>query len=157
MFKILGHDGREYGPISVEMLCRWIAENRVNGETQVMPEGGTQWRPLRDVPEFAASLAMPPPVTATPTTDSGVNKIIPYRNVPALVGYYCAVFALIPIVGAVLGPISFVLGIIGLRVRRTNPAAGGKVHAWIGIILGGLLSLVYFGLIVFAIISANRR
>jgi hypothetical protein len=143
MFKILGHDGREYGPISADVLRHWIAENRVNGETQVMSEGSSQWRPLRDVPEFSASVAAPPQFATPPSANSGINKVIPYRNVPALVGYYCAVFALIPIVGAVLGLIAVVLGIVGLRGAARNPAVGGKVHSWIAIILGGLCGFGY--------------
>jgi uncharacterized protein DUF4190 len=66
----------------------------------------------------------------------GVAKIIPYRNGPALAAYYCGVFALIPGIGFVLGPIAFILGIVGLVKARKSPKAHGTGHAITGIILG---------------------
>ena len=33
MYKIIGTDGRPYGPVSAEEIRRWIAENRVNAQT----------------------------------------------------------------------------------------------------------------------------
>jgi hypothetical protein len=36
-----------------------------------------------------------------------------------------------------------VLGIIGLRRARQHPETKGKVHAWVGIIVGGLFGLIY--------------
>ena len=35
MYRILGSDGNEYGPVSTEQLRLWIAEKRVNSETRV--------------------------------------------------------------------------------------------------------------------------
>ena len=43
MYKIIGADGKEYGPIAVETLKQWLAEGRVNAQTQVLPDGATQW------------------------------------------------------------------------------------------------------------------
>jgi len=39
-----------------------------------------------------------------------------------------------------------VLGIMGLRARSRNPAIKGSVHAWIGIVMGGLMTLLWGGL-----------
>jgi len=71
--------------------------------------------------------------------ESGVEALIPYRNAPALVAYYCGVFALIPCVGIVLGIVAIVAGVLGLRRSGEHPEAKGKVHAWVGILLGGLV------------------
>lgn len=57
MFKMIGGDGREYGPVTAEELRAWILENRANGETLIQPDGGTDWRPLSAFPEFAEPLA----------------------------------------------------------------------------------------------------
>ena len=70
-----------------------------------------------------------------------VSRMIPYRNVPALIAYYLGIFSLIPCVGLPLGIAALILGIIGLKRAGQNPQAKGKVHAWIGIILGGLCAL----------------
>ncbi len=58
MYKIIGGDGNEYGPVSLEVMRQWLAENRVNGETQVRGET-TEWKPLAQFPEFATGLAQP--------------------------------------------------------------------------------------------------
>ena len=56
MYKIIGGDGNEYGPVSAETLRQWIAEGRVNGETKTRGELG-EWKPLAEFAEFAAALA----------------------------------------------------------------------------------------------------
>jgi hypothetical protein len=66
----------------------------------------------------------------------GFAKVVPYRNGAALGAYYCGVFGLIPVLGFVLGPIAFILGIIGLMKAKKNPKAHGTGHAIAGIILG---------------------
>jgi hypothetical protein len=66
----------------------------------------------------------------------GMATLIPYRNGAALTAYYCGIFGLIPGLGFLLGPIAFILGIIGFAKARKNPQAHGTGHAVIGIILG---------------------
>ena len=46
MYKIIGADQKEYGPVSGEQLRQWIAEGRVSGQTMVQSEGDPNWRPL---------------------------------------------------------------------------------------------------------------
>ena len=53
MYKILGGDGKEYGPISAATLRQWISEGRANAQTQVQAEGSTAWVALGQIPEFA--------------------------------------------------------------------------------------------------------
>ena len=61
MFKILGADGREYGPVDVGQLHEWIRQGRAGGQTQAQPVGATQWTPLSSLPEFAEHFVVPPP------------------------------------------------------------------------------------------------
>src|SRR5580692_5408367 len=66
MYKIIGANQVEYGPITTDQLRAWIAEGRVNAQTPVQAQGDTTWKPLSMFPEFAAALpAAPPPVPAT--------------------------------------------------------------------------------------------
>lgn len=53
MYKILGGDGKQYGPIPAETLRQWISEGRANAETQVLAEGAASWQALGGVAEFA--------------------------------------------------------------------------------------------------------
>jgi TM2 domain-containing membrane protein YozV len=67
MYKIVGADGHQYGPVTADQLRQWLAENRVNAQTLVQAEGATEWKPLGSLPELGAHLK-PPPVAigATP-------------------------------------------------------------------------------------------
>jgi TM2 domain-containing membrane protein YozV len=65
MYRIVGKDGQQYGPVTAEQLRGWIAENRANAQTLVQGESSQEWKPLGSFPEFAADLK-PPQVTATP-------------------------------------------------------------------------------------------
>jgi hypothetical protein len=57
MYKILGSDGSEYGPVSAEKIKQWIREDRVEQKTPVMPDGAEDWVFLGALPEFAKVLA----------------------------------------------------------------------------------------------------
>ncbi len=60
MFKIIGTDGKQYGPISADQLRSWIAEGRANSSTLVQSEGSTDWKPLSSFPEFGSQPAPTP-------------------------------------------------------------------------------------------------
>ncbi len=79
--------------------------------------------------------------------------IIPYKNPHALIAYYLGIVALFPLLGVPFGIASFVLGIMGLRNRRKNPAIKGSVHAIVGIVFG-IFSMLLGGLIGLAIVIA---
>jgi hypothetical protein len=76
--------------------------------------------------------------TASGASDT-LSKIVPYKNTPALVGYYLAVFSLVPCLGAPLAIAAVVLGVMGLRKAKEHPEAHGKAHAWVALVLGGLM------------------
>jgi hypothetical protein len=54
MYKIIGTDGQQYGPISADQIRQWIAERRANAHTLAQGEGSTDWRPLISFSEFAS-------------------------------------------------------------------------------------------------------
>lgn len=60
MFKILGADGKEYGPVTGEQLRQWMHEGRAGGTTQVQAEGEAGWTPLQKRAEFADVFQLPP-------------------------------------------------------------------------------------------------
>jgi len=57
MYRIIGADQKEYGPVSANQLRQWIAEGRASGASLVRPENSTEWQPLATVPELAEALA----------------------------------------------------------------------------------------------------
>jgi len=159
MYKILASDGQEYGPISTEKIKLWISEGRVEKKTPVMPDDANDWVFLETLPDFAEAFAAPPTMNAPTAAKSGngLNAMIPYKNIRALAAYYFAIFSIIPILGMPLGLTGFVLGVLGLRYRTKNPAAGGQIHAWIGIVLGGLCGFGYLALIILLFIAALAK
>lgn len=92
---------------------------------------------------------------AAPADQQGdsTGGVIPYKNMPALLAYYFGLFSLLPCFGLFLAIPAFVLGIMGLRKRKQNPAVKGSAHAWIGIVMGGLMTLIWGGLGLLAIIG----
>lgn len=67
MYKIIGADGKEYGPVTVEQLRQWIAEGRANAQTKVQAEGSAEWKTLGELAEVADLLGTSrPPAGAAP-------------------------------------------------------------------------------------------
>jgi GYF domain 2 len=61
MFTIIGGDGKEYGPVSVEQIQAWLASGRANLDTRAKHIGYEEWKRLGDFDEFAGPSAAPPP------------------------------------------------------------------------------------------------
>ncbi len=93
----------------------------------------------------------PPPDVPPQFRPSGqgdaTGGLIPYKNGPALTAYYLGILSL---VCCPLGVVAMVLGILGLKKRAQQPEVKGSVHAWIGIVLGGLTT---FGMIAIAVVA----
>ena len=89
-----------------------------------------------------------------PSQEEGdsTGGVIPYKNMPALIAYYCGVFSIIPCFP--IGIAAVVLGIMGLKKAKQQPQVRGQVHAWIGIIAGGIFGLIYTAATVFGVIAA---
>jgi len=151
MYKIIGTDGKEYGPINEDGLRMWISEGRAHSQSLVRKESETQWRQLGTFTEFASTMTPGPIAAVVPPLATGnetVAAIIPYRNPQALVAYYLGLFSILPVLGFFMGVTAFILGIRGLLFASRNPQAKGKVHAWVGIICGGIFGLVNLLIIV---------
>lgn len=96
----------------------------------------------------------PAPLARTPPPAGWLARWFPHRNPPAVSGYYFGIFGLAPVVGALLGPMAFSLGVIGLWRAIEDPDARGGNHAVFAIIAGFLETvlnwaalIVYFALL----------
>jgi len=72
MYKIIGGDGKEYGPVTTDQLKQWMADGRANAQTKVMPEGASDWKLLAEIPELASTL---PAVTPRPASISPPGSV----------------------------------------------------------------------------------
>ena len=111
---------------------------------------------LRRNEEAAATPPPPPPPAPQYAPSEGtLSGLIPTKNPSALTAYYLAVASLIPVLGIFLGIAAFVLGIKGVRFAKEHPEAKGVVHAWIGIVVGGLFGFGYLFLLVAILVAAS--
>lgn len=145
------HDGGSFGPVSLDELRQWAKQRRVPADAMIVSADGsrTPAKQMQAISEVISSAFAAPPVVAgpidrstLPPQDDGISTMIPYRNPPALIACYLGLFSLLPLIGLVLAVPALLLGIVGLVKRNRQPEVKGAVHAWIGIIMGGLLTLV---------------
>lgn len=127
------------GPYSPDELRSRLATGSLSSSTAVCLEGTEHWEPLSSVLQSPSQPAasLPPPLPPLADRPDATGGIIPYKNPQALIGYYLGIFSLIPVFGFLLAIPAFILGILGLKQRKRHPMVGGRVHAWIGILLGG--------------------
>ena len=59
MYRIVGADQKEYGPVTAEQIIEWLKEGRSNGQTLARFEDGA-WKPISTFPEFAPFIPPPP-------------------------------------------------------------------------------------------------
>jgi hypothetical protein len=150
MFKIIGVDQKEYGPISADLLRQWIAEGRVNGHTRVLPEGATAWKTMAELPEFAAVLPPPVPPVATiqmggPPPPAGTSQMAVWSLVAGIASLLCCQFY--------IGVVSIILGAVALGNLKRNPQMQGRGFAVAGIALG-IVALLMFVVLLVVMISS---
>jgi hypothetical protein len=59
MYRMIGADGKEYGPITAAQLRQWAAEGRVFAQTLVKAEGTVEWKPTSQIPELMPATVPP--------------------------------------------------------------------------------------------------
>ena len=125
MYKVVGQDQREYGPVSRELILEWIAQGRANGETIAKFEDGA-WKPLRTFEEFKDALGARPPVTGVTTVVSGGPEPLPFSgvgsqrktNVPSVIGFVAPIVCCCCGIGPIVG---IIFSLIGLSQIKANP------------------------------------
>ncbi|HEY2953184.1 MAG TPA: DUF4190 domain-containing protein [Verrucomicrobiae bacterium] len=134
MFKVLGSDQKEYGPISGDQLRQWIAQGRVNGQTRVQAEGGAEWKSLAEFPEFGAALNSAP----RPAAMTGAGGVGPQKSGLAVTSL---VLGILGVIGCTIltGIPAIITGHIAhSRAKREPGLFGGAGMALGGLIMGYL-------------------
>ena len=143
MYKIIGADGREYGPITADQLREWIAEGRASAQTWALAEGAAQWKPLTEYLEFAPALGRTPPPLSAP----GPISITPAlrTNSLALMGMLMGVLSITCgmccCYGMPFNLLGIVFSLIALAQIRNDPRSQ---EGWGLAVAGLVLSLLSF-------------
>src|SRR5439155_26891447 len=108
MYRVIGADGKQYGPVTADQLRQWLAQGRANAQTKVTPEGAADWQTVGSLPEFAADLPVPgsapAPLSAAPPAAPKTSGMATTSLVLGILGpVSCGLTAL---AGLILGIIS---------------------------------------------------
>jgi len=136
MYKIIGADGKEYGPATADHIRGWISSGRCDGRTMARLEGTTEWKGLGEFPDLAEALTsssvppMPPPGEPKVET-SGL----------AIASLICGILGLFT---CLPGPIGWVLGVMARRqIKKSNGQLGGAGLATAGIVISIFVTAVF--------------
>jgi hypothetical protein len=147
-YTIIGSDGQQYGPISLEQVKIWIGERRIGPETKVLRSDTNSWLPASQYGELGlVPEAQPVQAAATPMpTPAAAITGNPVLQIRARVGarwfYWIAGFSLVNTIMAMAG--QGLVFVVGLAVTREigNFAANAGTPA-VGLVLDAVVAGVF--------------
>jgi len=144
MFKIIGSDQKEYGPVSADQIRQWIATGRANALTKAQLEGG-EWKTLGDFPEFAGALSAG---VRPPSPPAGPPPLSPFEVKTSGLAIASLVLGILGIASCGLTSlIGLILGIVALvNVRNSKGALVGEGIAIAGTTISALFLVFGIGM-----------
>jgi hypothetical protein len=158
MYKIIGQDGKEYGPTTAEQLRQWIAENRVERRTPVFVDGAKDWNFVGLLTEFANCFAhsAPPPIAPLKPGASTAGQM-PKTNSFATAGLIFGILSLTLICRCGGFPFN-ILGIIFSIIALVQISEHPELHEGRGLAIAGLiLSAAGFLFLLIALASGHSH
>ncbi|HEX5400436.1 MAG TPA: DUF4190 domain-containing protein [Verrucomicrobiae bacterium] len=141
-YRIIGADGRQYGPIAGAQVRQWIAEGRVESRTPVFTDNAKDWTFVGLLPEFAGLFPTgAPPAIAPPKPGFDTGRMTA-TNSFATAGMVCGIISWVCCCGFPFNLLGLVFSLIGLsQINRHPELYGGRGQAIAGLVLS-ILSLV---------------
>jgi len=141
-YRIVGADGKTYGPVGLEQIRQWLAEGRAESRTPVYVEGAAQWTSLGLLPELAAHFIGTPPAIGAlaPSPRRGTNGFATASLICAVLSWTCCCclpFNLLAIIFAIIALVQI--------SSQTEPQEG-RVFAIIALVLAVASLLLGMGL-----------
>jgi hypothetical protein len=155
MYKVIGTDGKEYGPVSADQIRVWISENRVERQSPVFAEGAKDWNFLGLLPEFAAYFSGAAPVAAPVAPAVIVAPGRPRKtNSFATAGLVCGILSLTCCCGFPFNLFGIVFSLVGLSQINASPQQEeGRGIAIAGLILSAASFFLGLGLVLLKLLS----
>ncbi|MGY8656191.1 MAG: CD225/dispanin family protein [Verrucomicrobiia bacterium] len=148
MYKIVGGNQKEYGPVSADEVVEWIAEKRANRQTLALLVGSDSWLPLSDFPEFAEAFdchfgpLSDSPSTGAPPSPAPVGTKRALLIPAVLVSLFCCpIFGPVAVTLAALADAKWELGDNREAVLLTKRA---QYWIWVALGLGITAWLIFF-------------
>lgn len=132
MYKLVGADRVEYGPVTRETVLEWIAQGRANAQTIARFQEGA-WKPLGTFDEFKPALGIPPNATpqnaeiAPPPLAGSAPPPPPFSGVGSqtktnVAAILSVIFPIICCCCTLVGPaLGLICGFVALSQMRANP------------------------------------
>ena len=163
MYKIIGSDGKEYGPVSIDQLRDWLAQKRLNARTRILAPGSTEWRAAGEVPELSSWFASPgaPPARASaPPLLAAPARSRPRKGM-AVLSFVLGLCSVLLCLSVITGLPAIILGHISRKRAARDPERfGGSGFGTAGLVLGYVsivLSLVIVSLLMQVSSGPGRR
>jgi hypothetical protein len=152
MYKIVGADQREYGPVTAGELRQWIADGRADAQTLTQAEGSTEWKPLGTFPEFADAFAAPLAAISYPPAPPSFQPVTQFQqrertNGMAVAGLVLAILGLFICCGPLFSTLGLIFSCLSLNQINQDASQRGRSLAIAGIILSICGYLLFIGLI----------
>jgi hypothetical protein len=142
-YRIIGADGKTYGPVGLEQIRQWLAQGRADSRTPVFVDGTAEWTFLGLLPELAGDFAGTPPLIgplkpgAAPVR--GTNSFATAGLVCGLLSWTCCCCVPFNLLG-------LVFSILALAQLSSQPEPqAGRTSAIVGLVLSAANLLFSFG------------
>jgi len=144
MYKVIGADGKQYGPVTLEQLRNWVAESRLGPQSRVLdPESG-EWKNASEIPEISALLVEVLGAAAVPSATPGQPPGFPAPRFQgmAITSFVLGILSVLCL-GLLTGLPAIITGHIAHNRAKRNPAVfGGAGFAIAGFVMGYVSVLV---------------
>jgi hypothetical protein len=146
-YRVIGTDGREYGPVTGEQVRAWIGDARLNARSLVRTESAPEWKPLVLWPEFAAFVAPARlPGSASPPALRQTNALAIWGLVCGLLSLTCCQCCCVPL--DLLGIVFCVIAMVQINAHPETQtgmpiAITGLVLCVLSVLGGLVLSSVW--------------
>ena len=151
MYKIIGADQKEYGPVTADQVRQWLSEGRASMQTKVLPEGSTEWKVIGELPEFAS--AAPDIIPTMPSAPAPSAAGAGLVNGPAIG------LIVLAIVGAILQIASMVFNIAGasfLEGSQMPKEAWANMFSGPMAVVSSIIGILVSGLILFGALKMKK-
>jgi prepilin-type processing-associated H-X9-DG protein len=161
MYKLLGADKKEYGPVSADQIRTWMAQGRANARTKLQAAGSTEWKPLAEFSEFASGLRPAKGASAPPTPATGTRPATAPTKISGLAVMSLVLGCLGLLSCGITSLVGMVLGVIALaRISKSNDQIGGRGLALAGIVVSAafiVLGLLLGAMLLPALAKAKQK